>query len=182
LLAATPHEILAVVGCGPCLSFASVDRGARRKISRQAHQREVPSDAHGTGPKTIPQVAFDVSDSTAPKFVSDFNVGGEKSWQGTGRGFAADGLVYLSHSEIESKITGTNYYVVTNRVVDTVTNVVTFTNLLRVPQYTTVTNYEPVTNIATVKIRVPRLAAWRNEALAENHVSRAEAARVGAAI
>ena len=44
-------------------------------------------------------VAFDVSDSTAPKFMSGISVGGERSWQGTGREFAADRLVYLSHRE-----------------------------------------------------------------------------------
>src|SRR6185503_18964050 len=105
-------------------------------------------------------VAFDVSDSTAPKFVSDISVGEEGSWQESGRGFAADGLVYLSHLEFESKTTGTNYYVVTNRVVDMVTNVVTVTNVLRVPRYTTVTNYETVTNIATVSI-LNRANAWQ---------------------
>src|SRR5204863_577325 len=99
----------------------------------------------GGSPGTL--VAFDVSDSTAPKFLSDFSVSGEKSWQATGRGFAADGLVYLSHSEFEPETTGTNYYAVTNLVVDIVTNVVTFTNIVKVPQYTTVTNVATVANV-----------------------------------
>jgi alpha-tubulin suppressor-like RCC1 family protein len=115
----------------------------------------------GGSPRTL--IAFDVSDVTAPKFVSDISVGGEKSRQGTGRGFAADGLVYLSHSEIESETTGTNYYAVTNLVVDTVTNVVTLTNILRIPQYTTVTNQETVANIATVAI-VNRADSWQRPA------------------
>src|SRR6185503_6336298 len=105
-------------------------------------------------------VAFDVSDSTAPKFVSDFSVGEEGSWQESGRGFAADGLVYLSHSEFESKTTGTNYYVVTNLVVETVTNVVMVTNLLSIPQFSSVTNFEAVTNIATITVQ-NRSTAWQ---------------------
>jgi alpha-tubulin suppressor-like RCC1 family protein len=105
-------------------------------------------------------MAFDVSDVTAPKLVSDFNVGGEKSWQGTGRAFATEGLVYLSHSEMESKTTGTNYYIYTNLVMEMVTNVVTFTNILKVPQYSTVTNVEEVDNIVTVAM-LNRLTSWR---------------------
>jgi alpha-tubulin suppressor-like RCC1 family protein len=105
-------------------------------------------------------VAFDVSDSTAPKFVSDISVDGDQGWPGTGRGFAADGLVYLSHNEFESKITGTNYYVFTNLVVDTVTNMVTLTNIVRIPQFTVVTNYETVTNVAIVMIR-NRANSWQ---------------------
>jgi len=112
----------------------------------------------GGSPGTL--IAFDASDSTAPRFMSDISLREQNSWRGTDRGFAVDGLVYLSHSEVESKITGTNYYVVTNLVVDTVTNIVTFTNILSVPQYTIVTNYETVTNIATVAI-LNRSTSWQ---------------------
>src|SRR5204863_824752 len=59
-----------------------------------------------------------------------------------------------------SNTTGTNYYVVTNVVVDAVTNVVTITNILRVPQFTSVTNYKTVTQIATVAV-LNRSNVWQ---------------------
>jgi len=110
-------------------------------------------------PRTL--IAFDVSDPAAPKLASEISLGGsEGSWQATGHGFAADGLVYLSHSEFESQITGTNYFVITNQVLETVTNVATITNVLRVPQFTSVTNYETVTHIATVAL-LNRSTSWQ---------------------
>ena len=97
-------------------------------------------------------MAFDVSDSSAPQLASDVNVGAPESGAGTSRGFAADGLVFLSHREFESRTTGTNYYSYTNTVIEIVTNVVTVTNVVRVPQYTTVTNYGTLTNIVPLAV------------------------------
>src|SRR5439155_472324 len=97
-------------------------------------------------------VAFDVGDAAAPKFVSDLNLSRTENWNEFSRGFDAEGLVYLSHREYESKTTGTNYYVVTNAVVDTVTNIVTLTNVSQVPHVVTVTNYGTLTNSLTIAI------------------------------
>jgi len=133
----------------------------------------------GGTPGTL--VAFDVSDSTAPKFVSDITVGDEGTGQGTGRGFAADGLLYLSHREFESKTTGTNYYVVTNRVVDTVTNVVTVTipitvtnealrtNIVTFATNLTVTNYTQQTTYDYVRRQVVVTNSWPIITWMENH-------------
>jgi len=50
-----------------------------------------------------------------------------------------DGLVYLSHSEFETKTQAPNYYRGHQLVVDTVTNRCDDTNIPLCPQYTTVT-------------------------------------------
>ncbi len=97
-------------------------------------------------------IAFDVSDATAPRRVSDIDPARDKNWSGFSRAFAADGLVYLSHREFEIQTTDTNYSIVTNIVYDTVTNIVTVTNVVQVPQATTITNYEHVTNVAVLAV------------------------------
>jgi alpha-tubulin suppressor-like RCC1 family protein len=107
--------------------------------------------------------AFDVSNATAPQFASDILVGPDQAWNTTSRGFAADGLVYLSHREYEIKTTGTNYYVSTNQIVEMVTNVVTLTNLIQVPQSAPVTNYETLTRVTPIAIlnRPDAGASWQ---------------------
>jgi hypothetical protein len=46
-------------------------------------------------------LAYDVADSTAPKFVSEVNLRGTNSWWNFSSALAANGLVYLSHQASE---------------------------------------------------------------------------------
>lgn len=45
-------------------------------------------------------IAFDVSDSSAPKYLSDVNLA-ENPWWNFSQAFTTDGLVYLSHQSVE---------------------------------------------------------------------------------
>lgn len=46
-------------------------------------------------------LAFDVGDTSSPKFVSEVNLQGTNNWWNFSQAFAADGLVYLSHETSE---------------------------------------------------------------------------------
>src|SRR5258705_521134 len=106
-------------------------------------------------------IAFDVSTASEPILVSDLSLQQTQLWGGSTSAFATDGLVYSSHRDYESVVTGTNYYVYTNTVTDFVTNIVTVTNISHLAKYVTVTNYEFVTNLTTGVLNRPDgLVSW----------------------
>jgi uncharacterized secreted protein with C-terminal beta-propeller domain len=58
-------------------------------------------------------LAFDVTDSTSPKYVSEVDLT-TNNWWSFSLPFTTNGLVYLSHAYTETFVVGTNYVVVTN--------------------------------------------------------------------
>ena len=109
-----------------------------------------PGPWWGGGPLGL--IAFDVTEASEPKFVSHLKLANTQGWGEPAQAYAANGLVYSSHREYETLVTGTNYVVVTNLVSQPVTNILTVTNIVSVPQYTTVTNTEFITNLTTVMV------------------------------
>lgn len=113
-------------------------------------------------------IAFDVSDPRVPAMISDVNLGAS-SVNGVGQVFAADRLIYSSHREYASVVTGTNYYWTTNFTQKAVTNTVTVTNITSIPHYTWMTNVEPVTQVTAVRVlnRPDAFQSWQAPAAAQ---------------
>src|SRR5467141_2444969 len=61
-LAAGRHELLALVGRGPCRALSWVHSLSRRQVGSQAHESHIPSDTDCAGTELGPPFVVDVSD------------------------------------------------------------------------------------------------------------------------
>ncbi len=92
--------------------------------------------------------AFDVGDPTAPRFLSRVELDPTNRWHGFSDAFAAGGLVFSSHQETETRVVGTNEFLVTHIRYETMTNVTTVTNLSWILRGDYLTNVATITNSA----------------------------------